>query len=270
MRGMANTLWRFFLAVVASVCLESTAFATWSVVAVDRTTGRVAIASATCLALEEPQSLKSFQAVVVPGVGVAACQALLDAGGTNKDLVLRELQKRTDPKEIIRLLHGDSAIEQRQYGIVDLQGRTAGFSGARTLTVALDRQGEVPGAGIFYSIQGNILSKEAVVTNAVKAFVETRGAMTDRVMAALEAGDRDGGDRRCTCETPPRANAPCDGKTAHVAYLLMAEKEGAAGEYAMYLSVTPRTTQPSENGNPVKTLRLRYDAWRRTQPASFR
>src|SRR5262245_25524734 len=84
--------------------LPSSAFATWSIVAVDRNTGRVAIASATCLALEEPRSLKNFQAVIVPGVGIAACQALLDNSGRNQLLVFAELKKGTDPREIVRLL----------------------------------------------------------------------------------------------------------------------------------------------------------------------
>src|SRR5262245_34270154 len=97
--------------------LPSSAFATWSIVAVDRDTGRIAIASATCLALEEPRSLKNYQAVIVPGVGIAACQSLIDNSGRNQLLVFEELKKGTDPKEIVRMLHADPGIEQRQYGI---------------------------------------------------------------------------------------------------------------------------------------------------------
>src|SRR6185369_9242183 len=200
--------------------LPCSAFATWSVVAVDRNSGRVVIASATCLPLEEPQSLRQVQAVIVPGVGVAACQALIDGTGRSQKLVYDELRKGTDPNEIIRLLKADGSIEQRQYGIVDLAGHAAGHSGTGTMTVSLDRQGQVPGTGIYYSIQGNILRDERVVTEAVKAFVNTTGALTDRVMAALETGDRLGGDRRCDCTTPPTAKAPCEGKTSHVAYIL--------------------------------------------------
>jgi len=265
------------LIVLAFILLifPASAFATWSVVAVDRDTGRVVIASATCLGLEEPQSLKLVQAVVVPGVGVAACQALIDGSGVNQRLVYDELRKGTDPKEIIRLLQKDGSFEQRQYGIVDLTGHAAGHTGRDTLSVAMDRQGQVPGTGIFYSIQGNILRGEPVISEAVKAFVETKGALTDRVMAALETGDRLGGDRRCDCTTPPTAKAPCDGKTSHVAYILMADKGDMSssynnGQYALYLTVTQGNIQPDENANPVKTLRMRYDAWRRKQPESFR
>ncbi|PYR97266.1 MAG: hypothetical protein DMG12_24530, partial [Acidobacteria bacterium] len=60
------------------LALPSTAWATWSVLAVDQKTGRLVIASATCVAFEPPQSLMGVQAVIVPGKGVAACQAALD------------------------------------------------------------------------------------------------------------------------------------------------------------------------------------------------
>jgi hypothetical protein len=67
-----------------------------------------------------------------------------------------------------------------------------------------------------------------------------------------------------------------------VAYILMAERGDAVGashndgQYAMYLTVSQpesggaQAVRAGENLNPVKTLRLRYDAWRRQQPPSFR
>jgi uncharacterized Ntn-hydrolase superfamily protein len=69
--------------------------------------------------------------------------------------------------------------------------------------VAQDIQGQVPGTEVFYSIQGNILRPGEVVPNAVKAFLNTAGAITDRVMAAMEAADAGGGDNRCACPPPP-------------------------------------------------------------------
>ena len=85
---------------------------------------------------------------------------------------------------------------------------------------------------------------------------------------------------RPTASTPA---IPCDGKTAHVAYILMAEKTDTNGDshnngkYTMYITVSQpgadkgRTrSSAGENLNPVKTLRMRYDAWRKTQPASFK
>ena len=48
--------------------------------------------------------------------------------------------------------------------------------------VTQDIQGRVPGTQIYYSIQGNILRPGEVVPNAVKAFLNTNGALTDRVL----------------------------------------------------------------------------------------
>src|SRR5436190_2932083 len=209
------------------LALPSTALATWSVVAVDRSTGRVVIASATCVNNNDA-FLMGVQAVIVPGKGVAACQASVDGTHTNQMLVFNELQKGTDPKAIIELLSADPAFQSRQFGIVDLRGRSAGHSGLTNGYVSQDIQGRVPGTEIFYSIQGNILRPGEVVPNAVKAFVEATGAITDRVMAAMEAADAGGGDSRCSCPLPPAGGSPlplpCESKTAHVAYILMAEK----------------------------------------------
>ena len=264
----------------------SPAFATWSVIAVDRSTGRVVIASATCVD-QNDEFLKGVQAVVVPGKGVAACQAAVDNTHQNQMLVFQELQKGTDPKAIIELLAKDPAFQSRQFGIVDLQGRRAGHSGLTNGYVSQDIQGQVPGTEIFYSIQGNILRPGTVVPNAVQAFLNTKGAITDRVMAAMEAADGSGGDSRCSCPPWPSDGSkpaiPCDGKTAHVAYILMAEKGDTNGDshnngkYTTYITVSqpapdhgPNVIKPGENLNPVKTLRMRYDAWRKTQPASFK
>src|SRR5207249_5964223 len=128
--------------------VPSSAFATWSIVAVDLSTGRVVIASATCVNNND-QFLMGVQAVVVPGKGVAACQASVDGTHQNQMLVFQELQKGTDPKAIIELLSKDPAFQARQFGILDLQGRRAGHSGLNNGYVSQDIQGQVPGSEIF-------------------------------------------------------------------------------------------------------------------------
>jgi hypothetical protein len=139
----------------------------------------------------------------------------------------------------------------------------------------------VPGTEIFYSIQGNILRPGDVVPSGVKAFVESSGGITDRVMAAMEAADAAGGDGRCTCEVPAvpaeRAAIKCDGRTALVAYILAADPGDADGpigalnahnngKYAMYVTLSQPSIKANENLNPVKTLRMRYDAWLKANP----
>src|SRR5207244_11120247 len=88
------------------------AFATWSVIAVDRSTNRVVIASATCVD-QNDEFLKGVQAVIVPGKGVAACQAAVDNTHANQMVVFQELQKGTDPKTIIEMLSKDPAFQSR-------------------------------------------------------------------------------------------------------------------------------------------------------------
>src|SRR5437762_1598189 len=235
----------FFLLLVL-LAVPARAFATWSIVAVDRSTGRVVIASATCVDRDD-DFLKGVQAVVVPGKGIAACQAAVDNTHANQMVVFQELQKGTDPKAIVEILSKDPAFQSRQFGIVDVKGRSAGHSGLTNGYVSQDIQGQVPGTEIFYAIQGNILRPGRVVPNAVQAFVKTNGAITDRVIAAVEAADGSGGDSRCTCPDWPtdgvKPAIPCDGKTAHVAYILMAERSDTNGDShkhgknGMYLSV---------------------------------
>ena len=255
---------------------SSPAFATWSIVAVDQGSGTVVIASATCVspasfALFPAKGLMDLQAIVVPGKGVAAAQAAADVTRANQDRIFVELDKGTDPQQIIELLKADKAIDNRQFGIVDLLGRSAAFSGARTSPATLDRHGLVPGAGIYYAIQGNILASDDVVLAAEAALKSGTGTLADRVMAAMEAADAKGGDKRCSCDTPPRPKV-CDTKTSQVAYILRADAtdpRGAGvndGKYAMYVAVTNLDITPAENANPVKTLRLRYDAWKKAHP----
>src|SRR5687767_13452075 len=274
---------RAFLAAFALVFLPSPAFATWSVIAVDRATGRVVIASATCVDRDD-QFLMGVQAVVVPGKGVAACQAGVDGTHKNQMLVFEELQKGTDPKRIVEMLSQDPAFQSRQFGILDLQGRSAGHSGLSNGYVSQDIQGQLPGTEIFYSIQGNILRAGYVVPNAVQAFIKTQGSITDRVMAAMEAADGSGGDSRCDCPPwPTDGTMPkiqCDGRTSTVAYILAADPKDTNGDshnngkYSVYLTTSqpgpdkgPYQIKAGENLNPVKTLRLRYDAWKKAQHA---
>jgi uncharacterized Ntn-hydrolase superfamily protein len=264
-----------FLSVPISFLFSaSSASATWSVIALDRDSGTVVISSATCVPQERlerfpAKDLRDIQAIVVPGVGVAAAQAGVDRTRANQKLIFAELSKGTEPSEILRMLKEDPAIESRQFGILDMRGRSAGYSGAKNGKSSLDRQGQVFGTRIHYSIQGNILTSDEVVESAVKAFEAANGSLTDRVMAAMEAADAKGGDSRCTCATEPKIDAPCDGKTSHVAYILRADKTDKNGEsfndgkYAMFISVTDKDIKPTENANPVKTLRMRYNAARK-------
>lgn len=271
---------------------HSPAFATWSVIAVDASTGQVIIASATCVRQQGfPQrkpngarDLMDVQAVIVPGVGVAACQAGVDNTRDNQMLVYAEIKKGTPPAEILEMLKRQEAarkpeaqMERRQFGIVAIpdgkqitrQNNRAGFNGTGNSQSSLYFGGQV-GPDIYYQVQGNTLLGDAVMHQAALAFTRANGTLADRVMAATEAADLNGGDHRCNCGASVLDFAPCDNKTAHVAYITIAEKDDKPGtshndgQYYAYLSVTDDNTKPGESGNPVKTLRQRYDAWVRS------
>ena len=272
---------RVCLVLALLFCLENSAFATWSVIAVDRSTRRVVMAAASCVNTDD-EAMKTAIAVVVPGIGVAACQAAADGTHQNQMLVFQELQKGTDPKEIIEMLSADPQFQSRQFAVLDMQGRAAGHSGLGNGFVTQFISGQVPGTEVFYAIQGNTLRSGNVIPTAVKAFIETQGAITDRALAALEAGDRVGGDSRCSCAQVPAGSIPCDAKTSHVAYILMADPNDTSGDshnngkYALYITVSqpspdhPHGAKQGESLNPVKTLRMRYDVWRKTMPPTFK
>jgi Family of unknown function (DUF1028) len=273
--------------VLLLLALAQSASATWSVIAVDRSTGRVVIASSTCTGTTD-DFLKDIQAVVVPGKGVAACQAGVDSTHQNQTLVFEELRKGTDPARIVELLSQDPAFQSRQFAIVDLQGRMAGHSGLTNGFVTQDIHGQVPNTEIFYSVEGNILRTGQVVPNAVKALLAAKGGVTDRVMAAMEAADASGGDSRCTCAVPPvpagSESIPCTLRTSLVAYIVAADPADTNGpldkpnmhnngNYSMYIAVSQPNhgpnfnIKPGEDLDPVKTLRMRYEAWLKAHPA---
>ena len=269
------------LALMLTCVADRAAWATWSVIAVDKQTGQVIIASATCVAQagfprRQPlpsRDLMDVQAVIVPGIGVAACQAGADNTRRNQMTVFEELKKGTEPAKIIEILHMDPDIERRQFGILDLQGRSAGFNGKNNSAASLFVPGRV--GDYYFQVQGNTLFSDQVAYEAALAFTRAKGTLADHVMAAMEAADAKGGDKRCNCETDPKPSAPCDGKTAHVAYILIANKDDVTekshnqGKYYTYIRVTDDDIKPSENANPVKTLRMRYDAWKKAGSKPF-
>jgi uncharacterized Ntn-hydrolase superfamily protein len=91
---------------------------------------------------------------------------------------------------LAKLLEDDKEREQRQVGLVDVQGHAATFTGSECFEWA----GGLTGPG--YAIQGNILAGEQVIVAMQNAFVQTKGLLPARLHAALLSGDRAGGDRR--------------------------------------------------------------------------
>ena len=79
--------------------LHTQALATWSVIAVDRKTGQVVIASATCVSQQAfagfpAKGLKDVQAIIIPGLGVAAAQANVDRTRLLQKRIADELNRQ--------------------------------------------------------------------------------------------------------------------------------------------------------------------------------
>jgi uncharacterized Ntn-hydrolase superfamily protein len=107
---------------------------------------------------------------------------------------LDALGKDASPQQVLAdLLKNDPRRDQRQLAIVDMQGRTAQHN-----PTAADGTSLYWGAmsGRFYACQGNTLAGREVVTNMAKAYEETDGSLADRLIAALVAADKAGGDHR--------------------------------------------------------------------------
>jgi len=123
------------------------------------------------------------------GVGAVATQA-----STNKTFGpdgLAWLGKGKSPEEIGKIFQdSDPNIDVRQFGIVDAKGNAFSFTGKKCGNWAGHKIGK------NYACQGNILVGEAVVNDTAKAFEDTKGSLALRLMAALEAGQKAGGDKR--------------------------------------------------------------------------
>lgn len=219
--------------------------ATYSIVATDGAAGQVGGSGTSCVG--------SFLEVFViyggaPGHGAVHAQARVSTAG--RDEAVRLLGLDTPPTDIIAAITDpsfDRSAGQRQYGIADLAGRAAGFTGSSTLPWSGDLQGT---DGAFsYSIQGNILTSGAVLDQAEEGFLAGGCDLADRLMLALEAGAENGeGDSRCTPE-----GIPSDGAFLHV--------DLADGTVLVHLEAND--TSPD---SPLEELRGLYDAWRLENP----
>jgi uncharacterized Ntn-hydrolase superfamily protein len=122
-------------------------------------------------------------------VGALATQA--NSNYQYGPLGIAALRKGLSAAEVVRrLTAADPKREHRQLGVVDTRGRAAAWTGSK----CRDWAGHITGDG--FSCQGNILANDRVVPSMVRAFEAKRGALAERLYAALVAGARVGGDRR--------------------------------------------------------------------------
>jgi uncharacterized Ntn-hydrolase superfamily protein len=131
--------------------------------------------------------------VVVPwaeaGAGAVATQSYANTSFGPRGLEL--MREGASAREALdRMLGQDDERATRQVGAIDAGGSPATFTGED----CMDWAGGRTGSG--YACQGNILVGPEVVGGMAEAFESTEGDLVDRLVAALRAGDRAGGDRR--------------------------------------------------------------------------
>jgi uncharacterized Ntn-hydrolase superfamily protein len=172
------------------VCLAAAAPGPWrpvhtySIVARDAGTGELGVAV---------QSHWFSVGAVVPwaesGVGAVATQSIVDPAYGPLGLALMRAGK-TAPEALAALLAGDPGREVRQVGMVDARGGVATHTGKMDIPAA----GGQAGAG--YVVQANLMEKPTVWGAMARAFESARGDLAERMLAALDAGQGEGGDIR--------------------------------------------------------------------------
>jgi uncharacterized Ntn-hydrolase superfamily protein len=123
------------------------------------------------------------------GVGAVATQAW--ANTSYGPRALRMMKRGVNPKQIAeKLVARDQGREQRQFGLVDAQGRAFSYTGSECFEWA----GGLVGKN--FAAQGDILANDGVVEAMARTFEASAGDLAERLLAALAAGQAAGGDRR--------------------------------------------------------------------------
>jgi len=158
--------------------------ATYSIVARDPATGEMGVAV---------QSHWFSVGAIVPwaeaGVGAVATQSFVEPSYGPLGLELMRMG-RTAPEALKALVSTDANEAVRQVAMVDAQGRVDAHTGSGAIFAA----GHHVGNG--FSTQANMMESPAVWDAMARAFETTRGDLAERLLAALEAAEGEGGDIR--------------------------------------------------------------------------
>lgn len=124
-----------------------------------------------------------------PGVGAVATQSLVDF--TYGPLGLEAMRKgRSAVNALAGALAGDEGREFRQVAMIDTSGTAVAHTGTKCIAEAGHLIGE------NFSVQANLMEKPTVWGAMAEAFTTTEGDLADKMMAALEAAQAEGGDIR--------------------------------------------------------------------------
>ena len=158
---------------------------TWSIIARDEQTGRIAIAVATRFF-----AVGALVSHIKTGAGVVASQAFINPYFGPKGLALLEAGMSAE-NVVAELTTADEGRHHRQLHVMDRDGRFAAYTGA----ACIDWCGhEVRGT---FSVAGNMLVGSVVLAETIRAYeVQAAVPFARRLIAAMRAGEAAGGDKR--------------------------------------------------------------------------
>jgi len=221
---------------------------TYSIVAIDTITGEVGSAGASCVDLIYYNiSDAGFLAQLFPNLGAINTQAVFNSQNQNNAGSLLELGE--SPSQIIDWLKNNDADGNpsiRQYGIVAM---VQGSFQAEAYTGSDVRNWEGSWNEIIgpnYSIQGNVLLKEAVIDSMEARFLNESGDLAHKLMAALQGANMPGADIRCF---------PF-GTSSLFAFLKVAKPTDTFGNPSFYVYVR---TQGNSGIEPIDSLQTIFD-----------
>ena len=163
---------------------ESTPVHTYSIVAFDEETGELGVAV---------QSHWFSVGFLVPwakaGVGAVATQSFVKVDYGPEGLNRMEHGQSAE-EALTSLLAEDDGKAVRQVAMIDVKGSVAAHTGTKCIYAAGHQIGK------NYSVQANLMEKETVWPSMANAFERSNGDLAEKMMAALEAAEAEGGDIR--------------------------------------------------------------------------
>jgi uncharacterized Ntn-hydrolase superfamily protein len=226
--------------------LHLTAQDTFSIVAIDTVTGEIGSAGASCIDENQIPGGAIIISDILPGRGAIHTQSYYHS--TNQQNAHARMEEGMSPEEIIQWLVDNDAQNNpqvRQYGIVDVDSSGHPRSAAFTGTNCLDYKNHITGPN--YSIQGNILLGEEILTGIEAGFLFNQGTLAEKLMAALQGANVPGADSRCAGE----------GVSSLSAFIRVAWPSDTNGVFYLDLNV-PSTPYGVE---PIDSLQTLFDEW---------
>ncbi|WP_102345108.1 DUF1028 domain-containing protein [Bacillus sp. Marseille-P3661] len=157
---------------------------TFSIIARCPDTGHLGAAVATCF-----PGVGAHSPHIEADVGIIVTQGWVNPMLGKKGLQLLKSGK-TANETLNRLMLNDPGRELRQIAVLDYYGNTAAYTGIEND----EYKGHIIGRNC--SVQGNLLTSPAVLEAMLETFEFTEGLLENRLLAALEAGQAAGGDKR--------------------------------------------------------------------------